>query len=370
MSVNELTAAAEVERRAAWLLQTLAGPSLRERLRALEEEKSFIGALRRLGSAVSQARRQRAERSYERLLGSGGGLVVMGDPGYPPLLARIHDPPIAIAVRGSLVREDPLGISIVGSRRSTPYGREVARALSRGLAGRGLTIVSGLARGIDAAAHEGALEAGGRTIAVLGSGLDNLYPREHRRLAGRIAEQGAVVSEFDLDEPPHARNFPRRNRIITGLTLGTLVVEAAVRSGSLVSARLAMEQDREVFAVPGPVSSKTSEGVHQLIRDGARLVTRAEDVIEELRAEVQAALKPGPSAPVAGSHPATDRDPDERAVLDRLRLTHEALDLDAILDAMADPSLTTDRAIAALVRLEMSGRVTSLPGGLYRATRG
>lgn len=373
MSVNRFTVRGgeyEKERRAAWTLQTLAGPALRDKLRAIAEANTFSGALRELEPALPARGKARGEASYDRLLRSGYGLVVLGDPGYPPLLASIHDPPIAIALRGSLVREDQLGISIVGSRRSTPCGRENARRLARGLAGRGLTIVSGLARGIDAAAHLGALDAGGRTIAVLGSGLDNLYPREHRRLADRIVEQGgALVSEFDLDEPPYARNFPQRNRIVTGLTLGTLVVEAAVRSGSLVSARLAMEQDREVFAVPGPVGSPTSEGVHELIRDGARLVTRPEDVIEELRPEVREALKPEPSFPARDGRVTTALDPDERSLLVCLQSTHEALDLDAILDGLSDP-LTTERALAALVRLEMSGRVASLPGGLYRATRG
>jgi DNA processing protein len=369
MSVNELTAAGEEERRAAWILQTLPAPALRERLRALEEAKSFAGALRLVRGAVSRDALLRAERGCDRLLAKGYGLVPLGHPAYPPLLAQIHDPPIALALRGSLLREDGLGISVVGSRRSSPYGRETARRLSRGLACRGLTIVSGLARGIDAAAHEGALEASGRTIAVLGSGLDNLYPREHRRLADLIAERGALVSEFDVDEPPYPRNFPQRNRIVTGLTLGTLIVEAALRSGSLVSARLAMEQDREVFAVPGPVSSPTSEGVHELIRDGARLVTRAEDVIEELRAEVRAALKPEPGSPVRDREEAKRLDPDERAVLSQLQTTQEALDLDAILDGVADRAFTTDRALAALVRLETSGRVSTLPGGLYRAKR-
>jgi DNA processing protein len=370
MSVNELTAPSNEERRAAWVLQVLAGPDHREKLRALAEERSFRGALRHLEVVGSEAR-TRAENGYEQLVRSGYGVVVLGGAGYPALLARIHDPPIAFSIRGSLTREDPLGISVVGSRRATAYGRESARRLSRGLASRGLTIVSGLARGIDAEAHLGALDAGGRTIAVLGSGLDRLYPREHRRLADRIVERGgAVVSEFDVDEPPYPRNFPRRNRIITGLTLGTLVVEAALRSGSLVSARLAMEQDRDVFAVPGPIGSPTSEGAHELIRDGARLVTRAEDVIEELRTEVREALRPVASSLAEDARGPAPVDPDEARVLACLRSTHDALDLDAIVDALGDDALGIERAIAALVRLEMSGRVATLPGGLYRAKRG
>jgi len=308
----------------------------------------------------------RAEAAFERMARNGYRLLVLGEPDYPPLLSAIPDPPIALTVRGELLREDALGLSIVGSRRATPYGRDTALRLSRDLASFGLTIVSGLARGIDAAGHEGALEASGRTIAVLGSGLDDLYPREHRRLADRIAERGAILSELDLDEPPLARNFPRRNRIITGLTLGTLVVEAAAKSGSLISARLALEQDREVFAVPGPVSSPSSEGVHALLRDGARLVTRAEDVLEEFREEVRAALKHRAHERRGRSSESVEIDAEERAVVAILLARHQALDLDFILDEL---SLPIDRALAALGRLEVKGRVTRLAGGLYHARR-
>ena len=348
----------------AWILARAEHIPLRDRLAILEEEGGYVPASRRLGLRADGPIGRLAETALERVERRGYRLLVLGEPGYPPLLASISDPPIALVLRGEILREDALGLSIVGSRRATPYGRETARRLSRELASLGLTIVSGLARGIDAAGHEGALEASGRTLAVLGSGLDCLYPTEHRALAERIAERGAVVSEFDLDEPPRPQNFPRRNRIITGLTLGTLVVEAAAKSGSLISARHALEQNREVFAVPGPIGSPGSEGVHALLRDGARLVTRAEDVFEELREEVREALK----------HRAIERRPpslaaldsEERALVELLQSRHEALDLDVILDAI---SLPIDRAIAALARLELEGRVTRLPGGLYHARR-
>lgn len=349
-----------------WLLARADHIPLPERLAVLKEEESYDSALRRLGVNPDGPLKSQAEAAIERIARSGYRLVVLGEPDYPPLLAAIQDPPIALTVRGELLREDALGLSIVGSRRATPYGRDTARRLSRDLASFGLTIVSGLARGIDAAGHEGALEAWGRTIAVLGSGLDDVYPREHRRLADRIAERGAILSEFDLDEPPHARNFPRRNRVITGLTLGTLVVEAAVKSGSLISARLALEQDREVFAVPGPVSSPSSEGVHALLRDGARLVTRAEDVLEELREEVRAALKHRAPERQGSSSESVEIDAEERAVVAILLAQHEALDFDFILDRLRLP---VDRALAALGRLEVKGRVTRLPGGLYHARR-
>jgi DNA processing protein len=352
----------EMSRSDAWLLARAEHISLRDRLALLREEGSYAGALRRIGVNREGRLREGAEAALERIAGRGYRLLVLGEPGYPALLAAICDPPLVLTVRGEILREDALAISIVGSRRATPYGRDTARRLSTDLASSGLTIVSGLARGIDAAGHEGALTARGRTLAVLGSGLENLYPPEHGKLAEKIAERGAVISEFDLDEPPHARNFPRRNRVITGLSLGTLVVEAAAKSGSLISARLALDQNREVFAVPGPVSSPGSEGVHALLRDGARLVTRAEDVLEELRDEVRAALE---HRVIEQRAPET-LDADERAILTLLLSRHETLDLDSILDAL---SLPIDRALATLSRLELGGRVRRLPGGTYHARR-
>jgi DNA processing protein len=352
------------ERRAAWILAVAAHPPLAARLAAVRGEGCFSGALRRLYGSVANETLARAGSSLRRIDERGDRLLVLGLSDYPALLASIPDPPIVLTVRGSLLREDQLGIAIVGSRRATGYGRDVARRLSRELAAAGLTITSGLARGIDACAHEGALEAGGRTVAVLGSGLENLYPREHRRLADRIVENGALVSEFDLDEPPLPSNFPRRNRLITGLSLGTLVVEAAAKSGSLVSARLALDQNREVFAVPGPVSSPTSEGVHALIRDGARLVEKGADVLDELRPEVKDALGERRLAPPARRGGGGDLDPEERSILATLSSTHEALDLDSVL---AHLPLPVERALAALCRLELRGLVATVPGGLYRA---
>jgi DNA processing protein len=291
----------------------------------------------------------------------GIGLLTVFDDNYPRLLRAIPDPPIALTVRGELVPENQLCVAIVGSRRASPYGLDVAHQLAFELAERGLTIVSGLARGIDRAAHEGALDASGRTIAVLGSGLQSIYPREHAQLAERIAASGAIVSEFDIHEPPHARNFPRRNRIVTGLSLGTLVVEAAEKSGSLISARHALEQDREVFAVPGPIDSKGSEGVHGLLRDGAKLVSRAEDVIEELPPMIRELLPESKRRDAVGEN-AHVADPDEKLVLDLLK-ERVSVDLDTILDACRLP---TERALAALVRLELGGQARSLPDGRYR----
>ena len=211
-------------------------------------------------------------------------IAILGDTdsGYPRALREIHDPPGILFVRGEILPQDALAIAIVGSRHATQYGLAQAERLAGSLARAGITIVSGLARGIDAAAHRGALAAGGRTLAVLGSGLLNMYPPEHAELADEIAGHGAVISEAPPKSPPLSGAFPQRNRIISGLSLGVLVVEASAASGALISARHAMEQGRDVFAVPGRVDNRMSRGCHRLIRDGAKLVETADDVLEEL----------------------------------------------------------------------------------------
>jgi DNA processing protein len=204
------------------------------------------------------------------------------DKDYPANLRYIYDPPENLYVKGNILAEDNIAIAIIGSRQATYYGLKNAQDLSFELAARGITIISGLARGIDSAAHRGALKAGGRTIAVLGSGLNVIYPYENKDLAEKITKNGAVISEFSLNIPPYKHNFPRRNRIISGLSLGVVVVEAAKRSGALITARLALEQGREVFAIPGKIDSFTSQGTHSLIKQGAKLVESIEDIIEEL----------------------------------------------------------------------------------------
>ncbi len=209
-------------------------------------------------------------------------LVSRDDAGYPKRLNEIIDAPAMLFVRGELLPVDELAIAIVGTRHATSYGIRQAERLARGLSLAGFTIISGLARGIDAAAHRGALAAGGRTIGVLGSGLLNMYPPEHGELSLEIANNGALVSEYPTLQSPKSGAFPRRNRIITGLALGVMIVEAADRSGALISARLAAEQGREVFALPGPADSRMSTGCHRLIRDGATLVTSVDDVLEGL----------------------------------------------------------------------------------------
>ena len=215
-------------------------------------------------------------------------IIIEADSRYPRNLLEIHDPPGALFVRGELTPDDSLAVGVVGTRHGTQYGLRTAERLAGSLARAGLTVVSGLARGIDAAAHRGALAAGGRTIGVLASGVTNIYPPEHVRLADEVVAHGALISESPPDGEPLAGMFPQRNRLISGLSLGIVVVEAAERSGALITARHAMEQGREVFAVPGNIDSRASRGCHRLLRDGAKLVETVDDVLEELGPLVEA----------------------------------------------------------------------------------
>lgn len=232
--------------------------------------------LRRAGQGEGLA------EEIERARKLGARILTLPDADYPALLRQIPDPPPVLYARGTLLTEDEAAVAIVGTRAATPYGLSAARELAAGLARAGVTVVSGLAEGIDAAGHEGALEGGGRTLAVVGHGLSTVYPARHVGLAGRIAGSGAVLSEFPMWMPPAQMNFPRRNRLIAGLSLGTLVVEAPLKSGALITAREAMEQGREVFAVPGPITSRASQGTNALLKDGAGVVTCAEDILQAL----------------------------------------------------------------------------------------
>jgi DNA processing protein len=317
-------------------------------------------------AAIAGARHdllRRAERELRRAEKLGVRLVVRGEAGYPPALETIHDPPYLLYVRGEL-RHDAIRIAIVGSRRPTRYGQRVATGLGLGLAARGAEIVSGGARGIDTCAHLGALEEAGRTVAVLGSGLDNPYPPENRELFERIARHGALVSEFPLGREPRPENFPQRNRIISGLSVAVVVVEAAKRSGSLVTAGHALDQGREVLAIPGPVDAGRSEGCHRLIQDGARLVQNLEDIVSELPPDLRQALAPRPLAPrtppVASSIAAAATS-DEEAVLALLDEV-EPLQLDAL--AQRAP-FGIARLQAALFGLELRGAIEVLPGRSY-----
>ena len=293
-----------------------------------------------------------------RIGGPDRHVLTLGDPAYPPLLLQTADPPLLLYLQG---RPDLLAapsVAVVGSRNPTAQGTDNARDFARALSQAGLAVVSGLALGIDGAAHEGALAAAsgpGRagTIAVVGTGLDIAYPSRHRSLAQRIAESGTLVSEYAPGTPPIAANFPQRNRIIAGLSLGTLVVEAALRSGSLITARMALEAGREVFAIPGSIHSPQSKGCHALIQQGAKLVQTADDIIEELRGPRQAAL----SATAATDEDDAPADPLLEA------LGHDPVTLDAL---QARTGWPTAELSARLLDLELDGQVARLPGGLFQ----
>src|SRR6476620_2267737 len=261
-----------------------------EKLRLLPEAEDSI---------VAHDLHEKAEVELLNVRKLGGDIVVLGDGVYPSLLRESYDPPIALYVKGawSQCLDEPCS-AIVGSRKCSTYGQNAALMLARDLAQRGVTVVSGFARGIDAAAHRGALEANGRTVAVLGTGIDEVYPREHKKLAAEILDRGgALVSQFPLGTPPVSENFPYRNRIISGLSLGVVVVEAAEHSGSLITARLAIEQNREVLAVPGNITSRNSFGTNYLIKGaGAKLVQQWQDVAAELPPQISARLLPPPFA--------------------------------------------------------------------------
>ena len=276
------------------------------------------------------------------------------DPRYPVLLASVPARP-ALHVRGSLTEEDALAVAIVGARRATPYGLEVAERLAAELAARGVTIVSGLARGIDTAAHRGALAAGGRTFAVLGSGIDVVYPGENRALARAVERQGALLSQFAPGAPGLPGHFPARNRTIAGLALGVVVVEAAERSGALLTAGFAGDLGREVFAVPGRITSPTSAGAHRLIQDGAKLVTCWQDVVQELPEPWRRALR-APREHGEARRP--DADSDEGRMLAVLQLD-EAQHIEALITRAG---LEPGHAAATLVALEIGGFAKQLAG--------
>ncbi len=313
----------------------------------------------------AQAGMRDAEKELEAATKAGCQLVTLSSDEYPPLLREISDAPLVLYVHGDARLLSRHAVAIVGSRRPTAYGSSVAHRLASDLAQRGLVVVSGLARGIDSASHRGALEAGGKTVAVLGSGIDVIYPRENKSLAKKIMESGAMISEFPLGTGPTPQNFPIRNRIISGLALGVVIVEAAEYSGSLITARLALEQNREVFGVPGNITSAQSFGPNHLIKQGAKLVDQWIDVIEEFPAAVRMQLLPAgeasegePAAPQTPSLFETSLSPDQKAVFEALR-ADEALFVDSVFGSVTLPH---PRVLAALLELEMTGLIRQLPG--------
>ena len=349
---------------AAWiklsLVPGLGGQSLRKLLGAFGLPQHILaagrGALARIVSAEIAARilsdldSAAVETALEWAAADGHAVLTLADGDYPQPLLQTPDPPALLYLRGRRELLALPALAMVGSRNATPQGVSNAEQFARAFSSAGLTIVSGLALGIDAAAHRGGLDGAGSTIAVLGTGADILYPQRNRALGDRIAREGLIVSEFPLGTPPHGSNFPRRNRVISGLARGCLVVEAALASGSLITARCAAEQGREVFAIPGSIHSPHSKGCHALIKQGAKLVESAQDLLQELGVDVLAA-PPAAAAPAAAGVLA--------------QLGYDPCDIDTLC---ARSGLTADVVSAMLLQLELDGKVASLPGGLYQRT--
>lgn len=300
------------------------------------------------------------EREVRRAGEMGVRIIPFASPRYPDRLRTIADPPPVLYVKGEILPQDDRAVAVVGTRSASDYGLRVARDLCRGLVAVGFTIVSGMARGIDGAAHATALDAGGRTIAVLGCGVDRAYPPEHEKLYHGVSAAGAVVSELPLGTRPLAFNFPARNRLISGLSLGVVVVEATEKSGSLITAALAAEQGREVFAVPGQVGASRSRGVHRLLRQGAKLVERVEDIIEEVAPQLgsrSAALENGKARALPADAP-------EAACRIFDLLQERSLHIDELIEASG---LSTASLAQILLELELQGFLRQLPGNRYAA---
>ncbi|MGI6576321.1 MAG: DNA-processing protein DprA [bacterium] len=279
-------------------------------------------------------------------------LITLLDQEYPKNLQLIVDPPPVLYIYGHLQTDDNMAMAVVGSRRASPYGLAMAERFGRELAELGFTVVSGMARGVDSSAHRGCLNGGGRTIAVLGSGLDNIYPPENRKLAEKIAKQGAVITEFPLGSPPEAGHFPIRNRIISGLSLGVLVVEAAATSGSLITVDWALEQGREVFAVPGNINSSHSIGTNNLIKQGARLVEKATEIAEELRLPIEHTR--------SNASIAADLTAEELQILKLFAERHLHID-----EIIRHTGMAAQQVIAILLMLELKGFIQQLPGKMF-----
>lgn len=332
---------------------------------AAEAPASALAEVRGIGrNSAADLRRAIAEAEpeaeFEKARAAGVRIVVRSEPDYPIALTYLFDAPPILYVKGTIRPEDAQAIAIVGMRKCSLYGEEQAERLAGGLARTGFTIVSGLARGIDSAAHKAALAAGGRTLAVQGRGLAGVYPPENKRLAEAVMERGALVSEFAMDIGPTAENFPRRNRIIAALSLGVVVIEAGKQSGSLITARLAAELGKEVFAVPNRVDAPGAAGSHALIRDGAKLVESVADILDEF-ADLQVEAAPGEDVPRQASLDLKANLSSEEARLVEV-LDSEPLSLDVLAERAGLPAA---RVSGALTLLELKGFVRALPGGRF-----
>jgi len=323
-----------------------------EALGVPKEAQSFIR---------SRGCREIAAEIYDWGIRENCHFLMRSKPAYPKLLETIYDPPLILYARGCLEALEHPGVAVVGTRKPTVYGLQMAQGLARDLGSRGLSVVSGLARGIDAAVHRGCIEGGGMTVAVLGCGIDVVYPREHRQLTQKIIKKGLLLSEFTPGTSPAPRNFPVRNRIISGLALGTLVVEASEYSGSLITARLAMEQNREVFALPGNLTSPQSYGPNFLIKQGAKLVQTWRDIVEELPPDIRSEIL-GQEEAKPPREPELDMLSEEEIRLLELLKPDEAIQFDKIHCASR---LGIAHLSNLLLNLEMRGRIRQLPGNLF-----
>ncbi len=290
----------------------------------------------------------------------GINLVFLNDPEYPKNLIDIYNPPPVMYKIGGFLPADDIAIAIVGTRAPDRYGRLVAEKLSEEIALRGITVVSGMARGVDSVAHRAALRVGGRTIAVLGSGIDNIYPPENRKLSREISESGAVISEFQLGTQPDAANFPKRNRIISGLSLGVVIVQAPDKSGALITASTALEQNREVFAVPGNILNRLSQGTNYLIKSGAKLVQSVDDIVEEIETLRRVAKERAEDYKL----PRPELSSDEQTIYTALE--NESLTIDEITRLTG---IVTSKALSILLALEIKGLLTQLPGKFFELRR-
>ena len=321
-------------------------------------------------SIIKREFEEKAVTEFDRVKAVGGDILILDDGSYPALLREIADPPITLYVRGDWQGcfERP-GVAVIGSRMCSTYGENASEMLARDLASRGICVISGLARGIDTAAHRGAIRAGGKTIAVLGTGIDGVYPKENTRLVREILDSGgAVVSQFPLGTPPLKDNFPYRNRIISGLSLGVLIIEATEKSGSLITARLATEQNREVMAVPGNITSRNSVGTNYLIKAGAKLVQQWQDVVAELPSDVAAAILPPriEEGENAGTKVQTEIAPTDLKDVERKVWGQLSADEPVHIDVLLESSgLSFGDLNAALVALDIRDLIRVLPGKHY-----
>jgi DNA processing protein len=347
------------------LVEHFGGPAAVLRASLTELEATGIHAVSAQSIATGKST-ELAQEEIARAAASGATMISMDDPSYPLRLREIYDPPLVLYVRGNLEVLTRPGIAVVGTRHPTPYGSGMAERLACDLAAQGLVIISGMARGVDTASHRGAISAKGKTLAVFGTGVDVIYPKENSRLSEQIlALGGALISEFPLGTFAAPQNFPIRNRILSGMSLGVLVVEAAEYSGTRITARCALEQNRDVFAVPGNVTNKNSWGPNTLIKQGAKLVATWEDVWEDLPTEVRLALTPASSPESSGGKSASlfpdeGLPPHERKILSLLK-ADETTHIDEIVEKL-ETEMSSSEIFAALFELELNGKVRQMPG--------